>query len=102
MNEYGCLAEIYASLDKIKGANQKKLVEGKAEAEHSQFMAKIEVNVPLNIGIEDCQVKRFSRLEIEPVLQRLELQHFLNQIPELEQQFNGFVGVKSLPDESES
>ncbi|MGD1698736.1 DNA polymerase [Dapis sp. BLCC M229] len=102
LNEYGCLAEIYASLDKIKGANQKKLVVGKAEAEHSQFMAKIEVNVPLNIDIEDCQVKRFSRSEIEPVLQRLELQHFLNQIPNLEQQFNGLVGIKSLSEESES
>nr|WP_293136466.1 DNA polymerase [Okeania sp. SIO3I5] len=102
LNEYGCLAEIYGSLDKIKGANQKKLVAGKAEAEHSQFMAKIEVNVPLNIDIEDCQVKRFSRSEIEPVLQRLELQNFLNQIPDLEQQFNGLLGIKSLPDESES
>ncbi len=102
LNEYGCLAEIYASLDKIKGANQKKLVVGKAEAEHSQFMAKIEVNVPLNIDIEDCQVKRFSPSEIEPVLQRLELQHFLNQIPHLEQQFNGLAGINYLPEESES
>ncbi|NES04255.1 MAG: DNA polymerase I, partial [Okeania sp. SIO2F4] len=102
LNEYGCLAEIYASLDKIKGANEKKLVVGKAEAEHSQFMAKIEVNVPLNIDIEDCQVRKFSRSEIEPVLQRLELQHFLNQIPNLEQQFDGLAGVKSLPDESEN
>ncbi|MGD1807645.1 DNA polymerase I [Dapis sp. BLCC M126] len=102
LDEYGCLAEIYASLDKIKGANQKKLIVGKTEAEHSQFMAKIEVNVPLNIEIEDCQVKRFSRSEIEPVLQRLELEHFLNQIPNLEQQFNGLAGVKSLPDEPES
>ncbi|MGK7919332.1 MAG: 5'-3' exonuclease H3TH domain-containing protein, partial [Trichodesmium sp.] len=101
LNEYGCLAEIYASLDKVKGANQKKLVAGKAEAEHSQFMAKIEVNVPLNINLEDCQVKRFSRSEIEPILQRLELEHFLNQIPDLEQQFDGLAGVKSLQDESE-
>ena len=102
LNEYGCLAEIYASVDKIQGANQKKLVVGKAEAEHSQFMAKIEVNVPLNIDIEDCQVKIFSRSEIEPVLQRLELEHFLNQIPDLEEQFNGLAGVKSLPHESKN
>ncbi|MEB3340756.1 DNA polymerase, partial [Okeania sp.] len=102
LNEYGCLEKIYASLDKIKGANQNKLVEGKANAEHSQFMAKIEVNMPLNIDIEDCQIKGFSRSKIEPVLQRLELQHFLNQIPNLEQQFDGLAGVKSLPDESES
>ena len=99
LNEYGCLSGIYASLDKIEGANKKKLAVGKAEAEHSQFMAKIDVNVPLNIDIEDCQVKIFYRSEIEPILQRLELQHFINQIPDLEQQFNRLVKVKFLLDE---
>ncbi|MGB3511651.1 MAG: DNA polymerase I [Microcoleaceae cyanobacterium] len=94
LSEYGSLAEIYGCLDKIKGANQKKLEAGKAEAEHSQFLAKIEVNVPLDIEVEDCQIQGFSRSEIEPVLQRLELQHFLNQIPHLEQQFGGLAGVK--------
>ena len=95
LSEYGSLAEIYASLEQIKGANQKKLEVGKAEAEHSQFMAKIELNVPLNIQIEDCRIKGFSRSEIAPVLQKLELQHFLNQIPHLEQQFSGLSGIKS-------
>ena len=95
LSEYGSLIEIYASLEQIKGANQKKLEVGKAEADHSHFMAKIELNVPLDIEIEDCQIKGFSRSAIEPVLQKLELQHFLNQIPHLEQQFSGLAGVKS-------
>ncbi|NEO57330.1 MAG: DNA polymerase I, partial [Okeania sp. SIO3B5] len=102
LSEYGSLAEIYSSLNKIKGANKKKLEEGKAEAEHSQFMARIEVNVPIDIEIEDLQLKKISRSEIEPVLQKFELQHFLNQIHHLEQQFSGLAGIKSLPDESES
>ena len=100
LNEYGCLSEIYASLEQIKGANKKKLVLGKTEAEHSQFMAKIEVNVPLNIDIEDCKFKKIYPSEIEPILQKLELQHFINKIPHLEQQFNSLVEVKSGLDES--
>ncbi|MCL2929664.1 MAG: DNA polymerase I [Trichodesmium sp. MAG_R01] len=100
LNEYGCLSEIYASLEQIKGANKKKLVLGKTEAEHYQFMAKIEVNVPLNIDIEDCKFKKIYPSEIEPILQKLELQHFINKIPHLEQQFNSLVEVKSGLDES--
>ncbi|MDE5073411.1 MAG: DNA polymerase I [Trichodesmium sp. St16_bin4-tuft] len=100
LNEYGCLSEIYASLEQIKGANKKKLVLGKTEAEHSQFMAKIEVNVPLNIDIEDCKFKKIYPSEIEPILQKLELQHFINKIPHLEQQFNSLVEVNYGLDES--
>ncbi len=99
LKEYGSLTEIYASLDKIQGAKQKRLKVGKAEAEHSQFMAKIEVNVPLNIAIEDCHIKRFSRSEIEPLLEKLELQEFLNKIPDLERLFSQLEGIKSLPEE---
>ncbi|GFZ99720.1 DNA polymerase I [Okeania sp. KiyG1] len=102
LNEYGSLAGIYSSLPQIKGANQKKLEEGKAEAEHSQFMARIEVNVPIDIEIEDLQLKKISRSEIEPVLQKFELQHFLNQIHHLEQQFGGVAGIEVLPEESEN
>ncbi|NEN93421.1 MAG: DNA polymerase I, partial [Okeania sp. SIO3H1] len=99
LKEYGSLTEIYASLDKIQGAKHKRLKVGKDAAEHSQFLAKIEVNVPLNIAIEDCYIKRFSRSDIEPLLEKLELQDCLKKIPDLEQLFSQLEGIKSLPEE---
>ena len=99
LKEYDSLAEIYASLDKIQGAKQKRLKVGKDAAEHSQFLAKIEVNVPLNIAIEDCHIKRFSRSEVEPLLENLELQDFLKKIPDLEQLFSQLEGIKYLSEE---
>ncbi|GFZ99724.1 hypothetical protein [Okeania sp. KiyG1] len=65
-------------------------------------MARIEVNVPIDIEVEDLQLKKISRSEIEPALQKFELQFFLNQIHHLEQQFSGLAGIKSLSEESES
>ncbi|MEB3341961.1 5'-3' exonuclease H3TH domain-containing protein [Okeania sp.] len=52
LNEYGSLGIIYLYINKIEEVNRKKLVAGKADAERSEFIAVIEVNVPLNISIE--------------------------------------------------
>ncbi|NET27478.1 hypothetical protein [Okeania sp. SIO1I7] len=65
-------------------------------------MARIEVNVPINIEMENLQLKKIYRSEIEPVLQKFELQHFLSQIHHLEQQFGGLAGIKVVAEESES
>lgn len=92
--DYGSLDGIYAALPQIKGANQKKLEEGKADAYHSQHMAKIVLDVPLEVDLADCKLQGFDRAAIEPVFKKLEFQKFLNQIEQLQQQFGGVVAVQ--------
>lgn len=89
LKEFDSLEGIYQGIDKIKGANRKKLEGGKADAEHSQFLAKIEQNVPLEIDLEDCKLQGFSLKKIEPILRKLELQSFLDQISKIQEQFGG-------------
>jgi DNA polymerase I len=88
IHEYGTLDKIYASVDQIKGVVQKKLIEGKESAYHSQYMAQIALEVPLKIKPADCKLQGFERTQVIPILERLEFQSFLHQIDEL-QQFSG-------------
>ena len=99
LQEFGSLAAIYEGIDKIKGANRKKLETGKADADHSQFLAKIDVNVPLEIELEDCKLKGFTRSEIEPILRKLELQSFIDQITQIQQQLGGVAPEELVTEE---
>ncbi|PZD72592.1 DNA polymerase I [Acaryochloris thomasi RCC1774] len=97
ISEYETLDKIYAAVDQVKGAVQKKLIEGKESAYHSQFMAQIALEVPLEIKPADCKLQGFERTAIVPVLEKLEFQSFLSQINDLLQQFGG----KDTPIKSE-
>ena len=79
LNEYGTLEEVYNNIEKIKGANQKKLKEGKKEAEHSQFLATIITDVPFEFKAEECELKGFNFDAVKPVLEELELKKFIKE-----------------------
>ncbi|ACK67090.1 DNA polymerase I [Rippkaea orientalis PCC 8801] len=91
LKEYGTIQEVYNNLDKIKGTLNKKLKDGVKEAEHSQYLAKIVVDVPVDIDFKNCQLKGFNLSILEPLLQKLELNKFLKQINHLQQKFGGEV-----------
>lgn len=95
LETYHNLDEIYASLDQIKGATQKKLEAGKEDAYHSRYMAQIVVDVPLDIRLEDCQLTGFDSTVLEPILEKLEFKSFLGKVHQLQQQFGGVVEEKS-------
>lgn len=93
LNEYGTLDAIYADLDKIKGATQKKLREGRENAYHSQFMARIVTEVPLETHLAACQLQGFDPEQVVPFLKRLEFQQFINRLPYLQ----GALGGEASP-----
>jgi len=96
LNEYGSLEQIYASLDKIKGANQKKLVEGKEDAEKSRYLAQIVLDMPLEVNLEKCKLSGFDTHRLIPILDKLEFKIFLEKINDLQQQFGGTVEEKPV------
>lgn len=98
LNAYNSLENIYAVLDQIKGATQKKLAEGKEDAKISRFLAKIVLDVPLELDLEDCKLTGFDASILTPILEKLELNKFLGKINEIQQQFGGKVAETPAPE----
>ncbi|MDZ8184307.1 MAG: DNA polymerase I [Nostoc sp. ChiSLP02] len=91
LNTYNSLENIYAALDEITGATQKKLAAGKEDADRSRYLAKIVVDVPLEFDLQACKLKGFDTSVLSPILEKLEFKSFLGKINELQQRFGGQV-----------
>ncbi|MCC5623019.1 DNA polymerase I [Nostoc sp. CHAB 5715] len=89
LNTYGSLDNIYAALDEIKGATQKKLATGKEDADKSRYLATIVLDVPIEINLENCKLKGFDTNVLTPILEKLEFKSFLGKINDLQQRFGG-------------
>ncbi|MDJ0845748.1 DNA polymerase I [Crocosphaera sp.] len=89
LSEYGSLEEVYSNIESIKGATQKKLKEGKKDAEHSQFLAKIVTDAPFEFQIENCELKGFNFDAVKPILEALELKKFIKEINQLQEHLGG-------------
>lgn len=89
LSQYGSLEQIYASLDQVKGTVRQKLVDSKDAALHSQYLAQIALNVPLEVDLAACQLKGFDTKALVPILEKLEFQSFLAQVSQLQQTFGG-------------
>jgi DNA polymerase-1 len=99
LKEYHNLDNIYASIDKIKGSLQKKLIEDREAAYHSRFLAQIVDNVPLELSLVDFKLQGFDAAIALPLLQKLELRDFVRQINQIQEKLGGTVEV-ALPTET--
>lgn len=93
LKEYQNLDNIYASIDKIKGSLQKKLLEHRDAAYHSRFLAQIVDNVPLEFSLEDFKLKGFDPAIALPLLEKLELRDFVRQINQIQEKLGGNIEV---------
>jgi DNA polymerase-1 len=91
LTTYNTLDGIYAAIDQIKGATKKKLEEGKAAAYHSQHMATIVQDVPLEVELENCQLKGFDEAALIPMLEKLEFKTFLSKVQQIQKRFGGII-----------
>ncbi|MEG4852796.1 DNA polymerase I [Microcoleus sp. B5-D4] len=91
LEAYNSLDGIYAAIDEIKGATKKKLEEGKEAAYHSQRMATIVQDVPLEINLEDCQLIGFDESALIPMLEKLEFKTFLSKVQQIQKRFGGIL-----------
>jgi DNA polymerase I len=91
LDAYNSLDGIYGAIDEIKGATKKKLEEGKEAAYHSQRMATIVQDVPLEVELENCQLQGFDEAALIPMLEKLEFKRFLNKVQEIQKRFGGTI-----------
>ena len=91
--DYPSLDAIYVAIDsgdpQLKGAVRKKLEADRQAAYHSQFLAKILEDVPLDIPLEAFKLTGFDQAQVEPILTELELNSFLNTIVRLQEKLGG-------------
>ena len=72
LNEYGTLENIYAHIDQIKGALQKKLIEGQEAAFLSQKLARIVTDAPITLDLAACAARDFEVNEVLALFRELE------------------------------
>ncbi|MBR5780209.1 MAG: DNA polymerase I [Clostridia bacterium] len=78
--EYGSLDGVYENIDKITGATNKKLADGKESAYISRFLAEIKLDVPLNCALDDCLYKGGDVLRLRDIYTRLGFRQFLEKL----------------------
>ncbi len=89
LTQYQNLENIYAKVDEILGANGNKLKQGKDDAYHSQYLARIIRDVPLELALSDTKLTGFDFDLVRPLLQKLELSRFSKEIEKLQETFGG-------------
>ena len=97
LNTYGSLEKVYESLAEIKGAIRSKLEEGKDSALHSQYMAQIHLDTPIDIKLEDCKLQGFDVETLMPLLDKLEFRQFQRQINQIQGALGGAI-VEAIPE----
>ncbi len=95
LNEYQTLAGVYDNIDKIKGATKKKLEAGKEDAIHSQFLAQIHLDTPVDFNLEQSKLIGFNEKEVLPLLKQLELKQIISNLNKLQEKLGGKKVVKS-------
>ncbi len=89
LNDYPTLKEVYDNIEKIKGATKKKLETGKEDAIHSQFMAQIHLNSPVELDLNNCKLIGFDQNIVLPKLKELELKKVIGNLNKLQLKLGG-------------
>lgn len=101
LTEYQDLKTVYERVDEILGATGKKLVAGKEDADHSQYLARIITDVPLTLDLKETKLTGFDFGQVQPLLQTLELHRFNKDIEKLHEAFGGVTISDVVPDSQE-
>ncbi len=72
LQQYGDLDGVYNHIDEIKGATQKKLIEGRDMAYLSKDLATIRRNAPCTLELNDCVAHDFDVQQVENLFRELE------------------------------
>jgi DNA polymerase-1 len=87
LQEHGSLEGIYNALPSLKGTLRQKLEDQREAAFHSQYLARIVVDVPLEGDLEAYQLRGFDDRAVAPLLEKLELKEFSRQLSQLQELF---------------
>ncbi len=84
LTEYTTVENVIKNVDKLKGAVQNKITEGKDDALLSKKLATIKRDVPVDFSMQDVEVNGYDRNAVLKVIQKYEFKSLLKQLPDLE------------------
>ncbi len=96
LSEYPTLGEVYNNIEQIKGATKQKLETGKEDAIHSQFMAQIHLNSPVDVDLNKYKLIGFDPDIVLPKLKKLELNKVISNLNKLQLKLGGKVEIKVI------
>jgi DNA polymerase-1 len=103
LKQYGTLAHIYENLSDIKPTVAKKLEAGRASAYMSKEVAELYTDAPVELDLQDMDVKDLDTAKLKMLLKKFEFRTLLRNLPEHmqnhddgeeEQAANGFTDLK--------
>lgn len=80
LQEYGCIENIYANIDNIKGKLKEKLLDDKDSAYLSKRLATIYLDVPTEVTFDDLIYKGPKEEELYSLFQELEFYSFMKNL----------------------
>ena len=96
LSEYQTLDGIYENLAQIKGATKKKLETGKEDARHSQYLAQIHLDAPVEAELSDFELVGFEPKQVLPLLEELELKKVIRSLNKLQVKLGGEAEIKTI------
>ncbi|MGY6528924.1 MAG: DNA polymerase I [Cyanobacterium sp.] len=100
LQEYDNLANVYKNINNIKGAIQKKLINGEKDALHSQYLAQIVTDINLENNLNNYQLTGINTDQAIALLEQLELKSFVTQINKIQDKLGGEEFKLTSPNES--
>jgi DNA polymerase-1 len=103
LQDYQTVANLYEHIDEIKGANQKKLIEGKDSAFLSHYLATIQKDVPITLNLQACLTHDYDAQKVDALFGQLEFRSLRDRLPKAGAQLSLFdMGtVSDIPQEEE-
>jgi DNA polymerase-1 len=80
LQQYGSLDEIYAQIGTLKGATQKKLLEGRESAFMSRELAAIQRHIPIHIDFTQCVADDYNAQQVLDLFAELEFRSFSQRL----------------------
>ena len=81
LQKYHDLDGVYAHLDEITGAAQRKLADGKASAYMSRELVQIQCDAPIPLNLQAADVKKLDRQRLRRLLLDLQFTSLLRRLP---------------------
>lgn len=82
LQQYRTLDGVYEHIDEIKGAQQRKLIEGKQLAYLSRQIAALMFDAPLELNLHEMDIHDLDTKHLKTVLKQLEFTSLLRNLPE--------------------
>ncbi len=90
LKKYTSIAGIYEHIDELKGATQKKLIEGREMAFLSHNLATIRRNVPITLHLESCLTHDYDASRVDQLFADLEFRSLRDRLPKAQAQMSLF------------